>query len=132
MTHVPDDWWSLEDLPDWPEMLTVYVDVPAPRIRVVGLRGDLNLLTTPDFEQILDGQLAARPQALIIDLAELEFLGPDGVFVLIFGAYRAVMDGIGFCVAGASSRVSNALPASGLIEVLDVHDTVEDALATYG
>jgi anti-sigma B factor antagonist len=132
MTHVPDDCPRLEDLPDWPEMLTVYVDVPAPRTRVVGLRGDLNPLTAPDFEQILDGQLAARPQALIIDLTELEFLGPDGVFVLVFGAYRAAMDGIGFCVAGTSRRVSNALQASGLIEMLDVHDTVDDALTTYG
>jgi len=132
MTHVPDDWSSLEDLPDWPEMLAVYVDVPAPRTRVVGLCGDLNLLTAPDFEQILDGQLAALPQALVIDLTELEFLGPDGVFVLVFGAYRAAIDGIGFCVAGASRRVADALQASGLIEVLDVHDTVEDALATYG
>jgi anti-sigma B factor antagonist len=132
MTHVPDDCSSLEDLPDWPEMLTVYVDVPVPRIRVAGLRGDLNLLTAPDFEQILDGQLAARPQALVIDLTELDFLGPDGVFVLVFGAYRAAMDGIGFCVAGASRRVANALQASGLIEVLDVHDTIEDALASYG
>jgi anti-sigma B factor antagonist len=130
MTDVPDDVSPL--LGPQPEMLAVYLDMPRPGVRVVGLRGELNLRTASDLEQVLDGQLAAAPRAVVIDLTELESLGPDGVFVLVFAAYRSAMDRIGFCLAGAGRQVANALDASGLIETLDMHDTVEDALATYG
>lgn len=126
------DGLEADDGPGRPEMLLVYVDVPVPSIRVLGLRGDLNTLTAPDVEQIIDGQLAMAPRAIIVDLTELEFLGPDGVFVLVCGACRAGLDGIGFCLSGASQAVARSLQASGLVELLDLHETVEDALVTYG
>jgi anti-anti-sigma factor len=114
------------------DMLTVTVETRDPTIRVLRLRGDLNALTAPDLEQILEGQLAAEPSAVIIDVGELDHLGPDGVLVLVCTAYRAGLESIGFCVAAARSAVLNALVATGMIDILDLHDTVEDALITYG
>ena len=122
MTRTPEDWSAL---------LVVYADMPVPSIRVLGLRGYVNALTAPDLEQILDGQLAALPRALIIDLSELVHLGSEGVQVLACGALRAGLDDIGFCLAGASHPIATVLRSSGLVEALDLHDTVEDALQTY-
>jgi anti-anti-sigma factor len=124
---VPDD-----SPPDWPDMLTVVVDRPASAVRVLGLRGDVNAFTAPDLEQIIDGQLAAAPRVLVLDLGELEFLGLDGVFVLVCAAYRARMDHIGFCLAAANKSVAEALYGYGVVEALDLHDSVADALRTYG
>jgi anti-anti-sigma factor len=124
---VPDD-----SPPDWPDMLTVVVDRAAPAVRVLGLRGDVNAFTAPDLEQIIDGQLAAAPRVLVLDLGELEFLGLDGVFVLVCAAYRARMDHIGFCLAAANKSVAEALYGYGVVEALDLHDSVADALRTYG
>jgi anti-sigma B factor antagonist len=120
------------DQPGWPELLTVRVEVLEPAIRVLRLSGDLNMVSAPDLEQILDGQLAIRPRALIIELSGLDFLGPDGVFVLVCAAYRAGLERIGFCLAGASRAAADALSTADMIDTLDVHDTLEDALVTYG
>jgi anti-sigma B factor antagonist len=99
---------------------------------VLGLRGELGALTAPDVQQILDGQLAAAPKAIILDLAELGFLGSAGISVLTCAAFRAWLNDTGFCVAGARRAVARTLRASGLVELFDLHDTVEDAVVTYG
>jgi anti-sigma B factor antagonist len=124
---VPQEWSH-----DGPELLVVDVDQPIPAVRVLGLRGTVNTLTAPDLEQIIDGQIAAAPRALVVDMGEVGVLVPEGVFTLVCGAYRASMDGIGFCLADVSRPVAAMLRACGLLDAVDLHDTVEDALITYG
>jgi anti-sigma B factor antagonist len=134
MTHA-DDWNRFEES-FWEasrsELLTVFVSTPSQKIRILRLFGEVNLFTAEDFEQIVDGQLAAAPQALILDLTGLTFLGPDGMSVLFGTAYRAGTMAIGFSLACLNESAANAIAVAGLIEMFDVHDTVEDALITYG
>jgi anti-sigma B factor antagonist len=60
----------------------VTVDGHGPEAVVVHARGELDLLTTPAFEDRLAAVLAGAPRRLVIDLSRLTFISARGVDAL--------------------------------------------------
>ncbi|WP_166677717.1 STAS domain-containing protein [Amycolatopsis arida] len=95
---------------------------------VLGVRGEVDLCTSP---LLRDGLLAHLRQAsvpLVIDLTDVSFFAAAGLTVLVTARQAAVTAGIGLCVVANSRPVLLPLTITGLDRVLDIHPDLADAL----
>ena len=97
------------------------------RTAVVSASGALDLLTSPQLDQLLTRTLDQRPAALIVDLTEENFLGSAGMQVLV-DAYESATPDIGFAVVADGPGTSRPLKLIGLTEVFDVVPTLQTAV----
>jgi anti-sigma B factor antagonist len=110
--------------------LDVTVDRLEPGAVVVHAVGELDLLTTPAFEDRLAAVLAGAPRRLVIDLSRLTFLSARGVDALArLHACRAVGLDRRIRLAGVPPAVHRTLRLAGVGQLFSVHDTVDEALA---
>ncbi|MFI7674179.1 STAS domain-containing protein [Actinophytocola sp. NPDC049390] len=85
--------------------------------RVVNVSGDIDRGTAPVLEQRLAAGLAgARP--VVVDMAEVEFLGVAGLEVLADADSRARAQGTSLHVVRPPRDVGRALSAAGLHHLL--------------
>jgi anti-anti-sigma factor len=73
---------SVPDVPGVPPF-AVEVTHPRPGVVVLGVRGELDILTTPALEEHLDEQLPAATERLVLDLTKVSFLGTSALVTLV-------------------------------------------------
>ncbi|MFC4586274.1 STAS domain-containing protein [Sphaerisporangium corydalis] len=112
-----------------PPRLRVTVET-SPAAVVVGLRGELDMATTPR----LAGELGVvyeldHPPRLIFDLSELEFCDSSGLGALV-RAYKQVRQADGLlALAGVHGMCERVLLRTGLVRIFTCYPTVADAIA---
>ena len=79
---------------------------------LVTLRGELDLATAPDLEDLLEGRIAAG-QEVVVDLRGLQFMDSSGIRVLIAGHARAERAGTRLLIV----RPADEHPVAKIIEV---------------
>jgi anti-sigma B factor antagonist len=94
---------------------------------VVALVGELDLYNSEQLRVALAGPIASQPARLVVDLAEVEFVDSTALGVLVEA--RSQLGAGSFRVAAPQLDTRRALQVSGLDRHLQVHDTVDDALA---
>ncbi|HEX9774310.1 MAG TPA: STAS domain-containing protein [Actinomycetota bacterium] len=98
--------------------------------RIVGVAGELDLLTAPSLRTRLIEAIDQGDVRLVLDLSHVSFLDSSGLGALIAG-YKRVRERGGRLVLVATSRaVLNVLSLTGLDGVFQVFPTVDEALAT--
>ncbi|WP_214366118.1 STAS domain-containing protein [Pseudonocardia sp. H11422] len=110
------------------QLFTVAVDKLTPRVQVVRLAGELDVLTAPQLERVLAGLLSSAPRVVFLDVSRLTFLSAAGMNVLVRAAYRAGEVDIGFCLVGASRAGARTLDAAGMGSLFETFDGIEQAL----
>lgn len=90
---------------------------------VVRLQGQLDLATAPALTRVLVRALDARPEAVIIDLAELTFLDSTGIHQLVSADRRARSRGCGFALRSPRRQVLKVLQ----LTCIDRFITIESA-----
>ncbi|MEU3642460.1 STAS domain-containing protein [Lentzea sp. NPDC034063] len=95
-------------------------------VALVRLTGEIDMINAQHTRSVLQSQLDARPEILIVDLA-LDFLGSAGLATLFEAHTRAEQDDVGFAVVAAEHVPRHALEVSGLDHAFAVFDTVADA-----
>ena len=95
---------------------------------VIGVRGELDLASSPALEQELEGS-AAQAALVIVDLRELEFMDSTGLSVLVRAHQRAVEKGQRFAVVRGSQQVQRLLSLTGVAERLTLVDAPEELLS---
>jgi anti-anti-sigma factor len=107
---------------------SVEVRWPAPETALVVLGGEHDLATAPQVEEAIDQAVAACTH-LIVDISDTHFLDSSTIATFIRAKDRAESQGVKFnLVLGTTSIVERALEVSGVIPVLSVVPTVEEAL----
>lgn len=100
-------------------------------VRVVAVRGELDLSTAPDLEGPLDAALDGGDASVLIDLAECEFIDSTGI-ALIVRAWQQ-LDGNGgsarLGICSPSEQVRRVLDVSGLDQSIPVHASCDEGLA---
>lgn len=89
---------------------------------IVALHGEVDVLTVDQVRVALADALAGRPAAIVVDLADLQFIDSTGLGALVFGFQRARDAGTAFRLARASRGVRQVLVLSGLLEVVELTD----------
>ncbi|SHF29503.1 STAS domain-containing protein [Streptoalloteichus hindustanus] len=95
---------------------------------VVAVSGEVDMLTTPTLRAHLQHHMEAHPDLLVVDLSGVTFLGSSGLAVLVAAAQRAKESGIPFRLVCTTRAVIRPLTATGLVDVLDIRQTVREAL----
>jgi anti-anti-sigma factor len=95
---------------------------------VVRLAGELDLYNANDVRQALFDACADRPERLVVDLGEVDFVDSTALGVLI-EARTKLTNKRAFMLAAPGLETRRALEISGLDRHFSVHDSVPAALA---
>jgi anti-sigma B factor antagonist len=104
-------------------------------VRVVSVRGELDLSTAPDLEGPLEAALAGGDASVLIDLTECEFIDSTGI-ALIVRAWQQ-LDGDAehesrLAISSSNDQVQRVLEISGLNLSISIHPSREAGLAALG
>ncbi|HEY2717965.1 MAG TPA: STAS domain-containing protein [Solirubrobacterales bacterium] len=100
-------------------------------IRIVSVRGELDLGTAPELEGPLAEAVGAN-QPLLIDLSQCEFIDSTGI-AMIVRAWQQLADGDSasqrVVICSDNEQVRRVLEITGLELSIPVHTSREEALA---
>ncbi len=101
-------------------------------VRVVAVRGELDLSTAPDLEGPLEEALAGGEASVLIDLTECEFIDSTGI-AMIVRAWQQ-LDGDDeragkLVISNSNDQVQRVLEISGLNLSISIHPSRESGLA---
>jgi anti-sigma B factor antagonist len=99
-------------------------------VLVIDIRGELDLNTAPQLEELLAPALASGDSAVAIDLTGCEFIDSTGI-ALIVRAWQALDadGGPGFALCGLDDQVRRLLRITGLESSIPIHPGLDEALA---
>ncbi|PPK65055.1 STAS domain-containing protein [Actinokineospora auranticolor] len=107
-----------------PQLPTVTVDGTATSI-TVRCAGDIDLATVGDLNTAVDHALTAAPATLVIDLSDVRFPGSCGLATLArTDEHCRANENRLVVVLPPDNAAYRALQITGLLDVLDVVDTV--------
>ncbi len=96
--------------------------------RIVDLRGDVDLGTSPDLRQTLFDQLAEAPK-LVLNMQALRYIDSSGIATLI----EVLKDAQGrqkeFVLFGITPAVHNVFRLTHVNRIFRIFDTEEEAVA---
>ncbi len=93
---------------------------------VVRLEGEVDILALSAFEHAIEPQ---RPvEAVVVDLSDVTFIDSSGFRVIHAASVRHRV----LVVVPPTSRVARAVAVSGLAEVVELHGTLDEAIAEVG
>jgi anti-anti-sigma factor len=103
-------------------------------VRVIAIRGELDLSTAPSLEAPLEDAIAAGDASVLIDLSECEFIDSTGIALIVRAWQRLDRnsdgDGSGrVVICSGNDQVRRVLDITGLELSIPLHGTREDALA---
>ena len=98
---------------------------------VIAVSGVLDMLTSPQLEVSLAASLRMNPSAIIVDLAEVDFLASAGMSVLVAARNQADSN-IGFGVVADGPATSRPLELVGLTDLIGLYKTLDEALGALG
>ena len=84
----------------------------------VVLKGELDMATAPELSQRLAEVAAAGPDAVTLDLSELEFMDSQGINVLLQARRALQAQGGRLIVRSPQPLVARVLETTGLLKVL--------------
>jgi anti-sigma B factor antagonist len=101
-------------------------------VRVVAVRGELDLSTAPALEGPLDEALVGGEASVLIDLTECEFIDSTGI-AMIVRAWQQ-LDGDDehegrLVISNSNDQVQRVLEISGLNLSISIHPSLEAGLA---
>lgn len=90
--------------------------------------GDLDVATVDGFRASVDAALAHEPKALVVDLADVDFLDSSALGVLAIALKAQRTRDAAIAVVNPKPIVKRALDVVGLSVLLDVSDIPETLL----
>ena len=99
-------------------MLEVVVSHHGRRGRTIGLKGELDIATAPDLEELLTKLRKDNLDAVKVDLRGLDFLDSTGVRVLVEAWKACFKEGIDFTLAPGPRQVQRLFEITGLLDQL--------------
>jgi anti-anti-sigma factor len=103
-------------------------------IRVIAVRGELDLSTASELEGPLEDAVSSGDASVLIDLAECEFIDSTGIalIVRIWQRLDRAADGDGngrVVICSYNDQVRRVLDITGLELSIPIHSTRDEALA---
>ena len=93
---------------------------------LIGVRGELDLASSPGLEQELERQVESGVELVIVDLRQLEFMDSTGLSVLVRAHQQAVEAGRRFVVIRGPQQVQRLLSLTGVADRLTLVDSPDE------
>lgn len=84
----------------------------------LSLRGEVDILTAPEFGAILGGLIDRGHRNIVVDCTELDFMDASGLGVIAVGAARLSAFGMKLAIGSASELLRRLLEITGLATVV--------------
>jgi anti-anti-sigma factor len=103
-------------------------------VRVIAVRGELDLSTAPDLESPLEEAISSGDASVLIDLSECEFIDSTGIALIVRAWQRldrsAGSEGEGrVVICCANDQVRRVLEITGIELSIPIHSGKDEALA---
>lgn len=103
-------------------------------VRVIVVRGELDLSTASDLEGPLEEAVSTHDGSVLIDLTDCEFIDSTGIALIVRAWQRldSSADGEGsgrVVICSANDQVRRVLEITGLELSISIHSTRDEALA---
>ena len=96
---------------------------------VVSVTGKLDALSAGDYEKAVNQLVADGKTRLVVNFAELSYISSAGLRVLLSTAKQLKPKGGVALFANVPGNVREVFEVTGFNTILDLHDTVDAALA---
>ncbi len=104
---------------------------PEGDVTVLTLKGKLDAVTAPAFEQKFCAVVDSGSTRLVVDLTGVEYLSSAGLRALLLLNKRVKARAGRVCLAGVQGIVRSVFEMSGFTSIFDVRDSAAAALATF-
>lgn len=95
-----------------PRPFQVHDDAVRPGTNVIRVAGELDLSTTARFNEVVERVVRERPESVVVDMAECDFLDSAGLKAL-----ASLADHLGgqsrFALAGAGAQIDRLIAVTG-------------------
>lgn len=90
--------------------------------------GRLDIKTSADARK--DGEeILELGKKIVLDMSELTYLSSAGIRVILYLAQKAEDEDKEFIACAAQTKVKEVLELSGMAELLNLYDTLEEAIS---
>jgi len=110
------------------DLIGVVVDRPLPRLAVVTVSGEVDMLTAPTLHEKIMEQLGGC-EVVVLDLSSVSFFGSAGLTALIEARQRAMDTGVDLKLVAGTRMVTRPMAISGIDGGFQMYDCLADALA---
>ena len=97
--------------------------------RVVAIRGELDIATSPGAREVLYEAARDRARPLVIDLSECQFIDSTGLAALLHGAKPLQNGESHVAIASPNSDVRRLFELTAIDQTIPVHDSLDEAIA---
>ena len=98
---------------------------------IISLVGSLDALTADQAHGFIGAQLDGGQQRVVVDLSQVDFMSSAGIRVLLDMLKRSRGLGGDLRLAATQPGVQRTLEMSGMVRVLKVYPSVEEAVGSY-
>jgi anti-anti-sigma factor len=103
-------------------------------IRIIVVRGELDLSTASNLEAPLDEAISSQDGSVLIDLTDCEFIDSTGIALIVRAWQRLDRDANGegsgrVVICSANDQVRRVLEITGLELSIPIHSSRDEALA---
>ena len=121
---------SPETVPPADQQLNVAVSRAKADVVIMQVAGEIDLLTANLLgERVREQQVLPSNRVLILDLSGVSFMGSSGLAEIVAAAQA---DSAQLVLVATSRTVLRPLEATGLLPMLTIYETVDDAIAGVG
>ena len=97
----------------------------------ISLTGSFDALTADQVEKYVGARLDGGQQQVILDLSQVDFMSSAGIRVLLDMTKKGRGMGGDLRLAAAQPGVQRTLDLSGLVRVIKVYASLEEAVDSY-
>ncbi len=96
-------------------------------LAVVGVAGRIDSSTSALFEEQMETVFAEAPDAVVIDLEQLDYMSSAGLRVLLMAAKRTKAQGQRLLLCGLSPNIREVFDISGFSAIFEIADSRSEA-----
>lgn len=97
----------------------------------ISLAGSFDALTAEEAQKCIETQLDGGQQQVVLDMSQVDFMSSAGVRVLLEMTKRSRGMGGDLRLAAAQPGVQRTLELSGLVRVIKVYASLEEAMGSF-
>jgi anti-sigma B factor antagonist len=98
-------------------------------VRVVAIRGELDIATSPGVRGVLDEAAGDESRPLVIDLSQCEFIDSTGLAALLHGAKPAQNGESHVAIVSPDGELRRLFQLTAVDRTIPIHGSLEEAIA---
>ena len=95
----------------------------------VRVRGRMDAVSAPGFDEALEQWLEAGTKSLVVDLGEMDYISSAGLRSILAAGKTLKGQGGALVLCNLKGMVKEIFEISGFVSIFPVYPTAEDALA---